>query len=145
MSYKYRISKTMNVNARPEIIFKILTEVGKWTLWTKSVKSMTLLNKDIFEQGTKIKIVQPKLLPMTWKVTKMEKDKSFTWVASSFGLRITSKHIIEVKDDTTSVKLITIYEGILAGLIYKMTVKLTNNYMTMEIEGLKEAAEKVHI
>ena len=144
MGYKYKISKTINVNARPEIIFKILAEIGNWNLWTKSIKSITLLNKNILEKGTKVKIVQPKLLPITWEVTEIEKDKSFTWVTNSLGLRMTAKHIIEPKDDASSVKLITIYEGILAGLIYKMTFGLTNQYMTMEIEGLKEEAEKLN-
>ena len=145
MGYKYRISKTINVNAGPEIIFKILTEIGNWSLWTKSVKSIKLINKNIFEKGTKVKISQPKLLPTTWEVTEIQKDRSFTWVTNSPGLRMTAKHIIEPKDDATTVKLITIYGGILAALIYKMTSGLTNQYMTMEIEGLKAEAERLNI
>lgn len=143
MDYEYRISKTINVNARPETIFKVLTEIGNWNLWTKSVKSITLLNKNIFEKGTKVKIVQPKLLPTLWEVTEIEKDRSFTWVSTSLGFKMTAKHIIGLKDDGTYVELITMHEGLLAGLIYKMTFGLTNQYMTMEIEGLKQEAENL--
>ena len=108
MGHKFMISKTINVEARPEIIYKILTEIGNWNLWTKSVRSIKLLNKKIFEKGAKVKIVQPKLLPTTWEVTEIEKDKSFTWVSNSPGLRMNASHIIELRDDATSVKLITI-------------------------------------
>ena len=58
---------------------------------------------------------------------------------------MTVKHIIEPKNDSTFVGLLTVYEGILAGLIYKMTSGLTNQYMTREIEGLKKEAEKLDL
>ena len=142
MKNKYIIRKPIVANAKPETIFKILTDVGKWNLWTKSVKRITLLNKNNFDRGTKVRVVQPKLLPITWEVTEIENDKFFTWVSNSMGLKMTTKHIIEKKNDATFVELITIYEGILAGLIYIMTSGLTIKYMTMEINGLKEEAEK---
>jgi uncharacterized membrane protein len=142
MGNKYSISKTVIINARPEFIFKILADVVTWNLWTKSVKSIRLLNKNSFDKGTKVRVVQPKLLPITWEVTEIEKDKSFTWVSNPIGLKMTAKHIIEQKSDATLVELITIYEGALAGLIYIMTAGLTNKYMTMEINGLKEESEK---
>ena len=141
MGNKYIIRKVIIVNAKPEIIFKILTGVANWNLWTKSVKSITLLNKNSFDKGTKVKVVQPKLLPITWEITEIEKDKSFTWVSNPIGLKMTAKHIIKQKGDATFVELITIYEGIFSGLIYIMTAGLTNQYMTMEINGLKDEAE----
>jgi len=145
MNHKYCVSKTIIVNARAEIIFKILIDVRNWNLWTKSIKRIELLNKSNFETGTKIKIVQPKLLPITWEVTEIEKDRSFTWVSNSIGLKMTARHAIVQKEEGTFVELVTIYEGILSGLIYKMTSALTNEYMTMEINGLKEEAEKENI
>jgi len=74
MGNKYTIIKPIIVDAKPEVVFKILTEVGKWNLWTKSIKSITLLNKNRFEKGTKVKVVQPKLLSITWEVVEIEKD-----------------------------------------------------------------------
>jgi uncharacterized membrane protein len=142
MHGKYSISKTILVNARAEIVFKILIDVGNWRSWTRSIKRIELLNKKNFEIGTKVKVVQPKLLPITWEVTELEKDKSFTWVSNSIGLKMTARHILVQGDKGTFVELTTIYEGILSGLIYKITAALTDEYMTMEIDGLKEEAEK---
>lgn len=82
---------------------------------------------------------------MTWEITEVEKDKSFTWVANTIGLKMTAKHILMQEAKLTFVELITIYEGIFAGLVYKMTSALTNEYMAMEINGLRQEAEKVKI
>ena len=71
----------------------------------------------------------------------MEKNKYFTWVTKYIGVKMTGKHIIESKNNITSVESVMIYEGIFAKLFYRLTSSLTSQYLTMEINGLKKECE----
>jgi len=141
MGKKYCINKNIIINARPEQIFRVLADVENWNLWTSSVKRITIINDIKFNKGTKVKVVQPKLLPAVWEITEIEKNKCFTWVTKYIGLKMTGKHIIETKNNVTNVELVMIYEGVLAKLFYRLTSSLTSQYLTMEIKGLKKECE----
>jgi len=112
MGKKYCISKNIIINARPEQIFRVLADIENWNQWTPSVKRITIVNDIKFNKGTKARIVQPKLLPALWKITEIEKNKYFTWVTKYIGVKMTCKHIIESKNNITSVESVMIYEGI---------------------------------
>lgn len=142
MAKKFTITKSTITEAVPSVIFKVLTEVEHWHFWTASVKKITLINSNILEKGSRAKVVQPKLPSAVWKVTDIEKNTSFTWVSQSPGIKITAAHLIEVTPAGTRITLTTVYEGILAGLIYKLTAAVTDTYMQMEINGLKQECEK---
>ena len=139
---KYSISKNIMINADPKHIFSVWTDIENWKLWTSSIKRITIINDIKFCKGTKARIVQPKLLPGVWEITEIEKDKYFIWVSESIGLKMTGKHIIEKKNNITNVESTIIYEGIFAKLLYRLTSSLTSQYLTMEINGLKDQCEK---
>jgi len=141
MGKKYCISKNIIINARPEQIFRVLADIENWNQWTPSVKRITIVNDIKFNKGTKARIVQPKLLPALWKITEIEKNKYFTWVTKYIGVKMTCKHIIESKNNITSVESVMIYEGIFAKLFYRLTSSLASQYLTMEINGLKKECE----
>jgi len=137
MSKNYRISRSLVIHADQEKVFKIMTDVEHWNRWTASVKSATLLNTKVLSLNAKVKMYQPKLLPVIWEVTAMEENKSFTWVAISPGLIMTGEHYLEKTENGTLVKLSFTYKGLLAGLAYWLTSALTVKYVGMEINGLK--------
>ena len=143
LSNRLEIQKSSVIHANPALIFKILADVENWHTWTASVKKSTLLNRAVFAVGAKVKIIQPGLLPVTWEITEIQNNKSFCWVSKFVGLEITAKHTIEETDDFSKVVLITTYKGFLSKLIYFLTSDLTHKYMTMELNGLKLASEKL--
>lgn len=145
MGKKYSISKNILINAKPEYIFRVLADIENWNLWTSSIKKIIIINDTKFNKGTKVKIVQPKLLPAVWEITEIEKDKYFTMEKRYVGLKMIAKHILEPRNNTTSVELVMIYEGVLAKLFYSLTSSLTSQYLTMEINGLKNKCEKVSL
>lgn len=143
MNRKLEIQKTLIIRARPSLIFKVLTDVENWNTWTASVRKSSLLNGAPFAIGTKVKIVQPKLLPLTWEITEIRDNNSFTWVSNSFGLRIIAKHLIQEAGDFSIVWLVTMYKGFLSKFFYNLTSDLTEKYMTMEAAGLKLVSEQL--
>jgi hypothetical protein len=145
MHKKYSISRNVLINAKPEHIFRVLADIENWSLWTSSIKKIMIVNDTRLNKGTKVKIVQPKLLSAVWEITEIEKDKYFTMEKRYVGLKMIAKHILEPKNNTTSVELVMIYEGVLAKLFYSLTSSLTSQYLTMEINGLKNKCEKVSL
>lgn len=145
MGKKYSISKNILINAKPEHIFRVLADIENWSSWTSSVKKIMIINDMKFNKGAKVKVVQPKLLSAVWEITEIEKDRYFTMEKRYVGLKMIAKHILEPKNNTTSVELVMIYEGVLAKLFFSLTSSLTSQYLTMEINGLKHKCEKVSL
>ncbi|GGB02118.1 hypothetical protein GCM10011511_26710 [Puia dinghuensis] len=101
------------------------------------------MNNASVEVGTKLRVLQPKLSPAIWIITKIDQDKILIWEKRSLGLKMISEHLIHSDANETKVTIRMNYEGPLAGLIYQLTRSLTNRYMTMEINGLKKESEKL--
>jgi uncharacterized membrane protein len=138
----YVVEKTSVIDAPPKDIFTVLMHLDRWNLWTESITEMSILNNDEPEPGSKIKVLQPKLPPAIWTITKIDPNKTLTWQKKSFGLNMRSEHLIINETNETSVTIRMTYEGPLAGLFYNLTRRLTDRYMTMEINGLKRECEK---
>jgi len=143
MDKDFEIKKSSIIDAKSAIIFKILTDVENWNKWTGSVKKSSLVKGNTFTVGSKIKIIQPKLFPVTWEIIEIQDEKSFTWVSNSIGLNITAKHIIQDRGSLSKVILITTYKGVLSKIVYSLTSDLAHKYMTMEVDGLKLTSEKL--
>ena len=142
MNNKYSIEKSSVINAEPKVIYTILTRLENWNQWTKSITSISLLNTEEIEVGTRIKVIQPKLSPATWTITEIKENSSLVWEKKSVGLKMTAKHSIINDSHNVLVELSVIYEGFFARLAYKLTSSLTDRYMTMELNGLKTESEK---
>ncbi|WP_188932419.1 SRPBCC family protein [Puia dinghuensis] len=143
MKKKYLVEKTSPVHASARHIFNILLRLERWNLWTQSVTGISTLNNASVEVGTKLRVLQPKLSPAIWIITKIDQDKILIWEKRSLGLKMISEHLIHSDANETKVTIRMNYEGPLAGLIYQLTRSLTNRYMTMEINGLKKESEKL--
>jgi Polyketide cyclase / dehydrase and lipid transport len=141
MGSVYILERTSSIRCKPDQIFRILTDVSHWNTWTKSIIDIVIVKGARLEIGSKIKVRQPKLSPAIWTVTEISKNKCIVWEKKSFGLNMTANHLIEESPDISTVKLQVIYSGFLAPVIHKMTSRLTETYLTMEITGLKEKCE----
>ncbi len=144
MGKKQVVEKTSAIAALPNEVFNVLIDVCKWNQWTPSITDISILNNDRLRIGTKIKVLQPKLAPAIWTVKEIEFNKLLTWEKASFGLRIISEHLILIGCNETTVVLRMTYQGPLAALAFMLFHSLTDSYMTMEINGLKRACEKIH-
>jgi len=142
MKRRIFIEKTVVISAQPPDIFRVLMDLEGWRQWTPSITRMSTLDGDRPGRGVKIKVLQPKLPPAIWTITEVDQDRALVWEKGSFGLRMLSGHFISDVAPGTRVTIRITYEGALAGLAYWLSHKLTDRYMTMEINGLKEECEK---
>jgi hypothetical protein len=143
MKNKKCIKKTLPINADSTKVFSVIADVENWNLWTKSITSIAFLNNNKFEIGGQARVTQPKLSPALWTITAIIKNSSFTWQTKTFGVTMTAKHTATATAKGTLAEIEMTYDGWLASLIYKLSKNLTDHYLTMEINGLKNECEKL--
>ncbi|MFZ0140676.1 MAG: SRPBCC family protein [Aeromicrobium sp.] len=136
-------SVTVDIDAAPERVWDVMTDVETWPEWTDTVTSVTRLDEGPLKLDSKASIVQPKLPPTEYVVTEFSPGRSFTWVATSPGVRVTAWHGVEARSDGgTRVRLGVEQAGPLGKVIGRLFFKgLTERYLATEAAGLKARSE----
>jgi uncharacterized membrane protein len=136
-------SIAVDIDAAPERVWTVMTDVETWPEWTSTVTSVTRLDEGPLKLDSKASIVQPKLPPTEYVVTEFSPGRSFTWVATSPGVRVTAKHEIEARPDGgTRVRLAVEQAGPIGKVVGRLFFKgLTERYLATEAAGLKARSE----
>jgi hypothetical protein len=135
-------SRSVDINAAPDAVLAVMSDVQRWPEWTASVTSIMRLDSGPFVLGSRARIRQPKLPPALWTVSAIEPGRSFTWISKGPGILVTAHHSIEPRDGGSRVTLSIRYDGLLAKLVVWMTNDINERYLTMEADGLKARCEK---
>jgi hypothetical protein len=143
MKNNYTVSKNTIIHSHVSTVFGVLADLENWNSWTKSVTSISFLENSRFQVGGKARVIQPKLSPAIWTITEIIENESFVWQTKHPGVKMIARHILKSTSQGTFVEHQVIYKGLLAGLAYKRTSDLTNQYLTIEINGLKSKCEKM--
>ena len=130
------------LHAEAAHIFRVLTDVTHWPEWTPSVQQIEVIKQASLGTGVQVRMHQPKLAPGIWTFSKWQPDQQFSWEKPSAGLTMTAEHRLTPTAQGCEVTLRMTYSGWLSGLLYRLTRKLTTEYMQMEINGLKAICEK---
>ncbi|HTK82855.1 MAG TPA: SRPBCC family protein [Bacteroidota bacterium] len=144
MKAKRLYSITVDIAAPQERIWEVMSDVEHWHTWTPSVRKIRRLDRGPFTLDSKVLIYQPKLPPALWKATAFEEGRSFTWISRGPGIRVTAHHTIEPITGGSRVMLSVQYEGILAGMVSRLTASINDRYLGYEAEGLKKKCEEKH-
>lgn len=143
MKEKNSITKKIIIHADAEKLYGIWTDIEKWNSWTKSVKSISFLENHKFDIDGKAIVEQLKLSPAAWTITAIKANECFTWQTKKMGVTISATHTITSTATGAIAASALIYKGFLAGILYKVSLKLISQYLTMEINGLKAECEKL--
>jgi hypothetical protein len=135
-------SKSVDINAAPDAVLAVMSDVERWPEWTPSVTSITRLDAGPFVVGSRARIRQPKLPPALWTVSAIEPGRSFTWTSKGPGILVTAHHSIDPRAEGSRVTLSIRYEGLLAKLVAWMTKDINERYLSMEANGLKARCER---
>ena len=135
-------SKSIDINAAPDAVLAVMSDVERWPEWTASVTSIKRLDAGPFVIGSRASIRQPKLPPALWTVSAIEPRRSFTWISKGPGILVTAHHSIDPRASGSRVTLSIRYEGLLAKLVAWMTKDINERYLAMEANGLKARCER---
>src|SRR4030095_3143390 len=131
MDFKVRVDIAQN----PSVIWSVLTDLERWPEWTRSMTSLRRLDSGSFGIGSQVRIVQPKLKSLVWRVSDFAEGRAFAWEARSLGLFIRAGHEIQ-SSGSGSIVILTVHQsGWLAPLVNLFTQRLTRDYMKMEAQG----------
>jgi uncharacterized protein YndB with AHSA1/START domain len=138
MNYQTSIA----IDAPPEQVWTVLTDVERWPEWTASMTSVSLIGGAGLAVGSKARIKQPKMPTLVWEVTELEPGQAFTWKAVSAGVTTLAVHRLTTDHQGgVTVSLGVEQRGLLAGLVGLLTGGMTRRYVQMEAEGLKRRCE----
>lgn len=139
-----RFETAIDIDASPASVWHVLTDVESWPRWTASMTSVERLQQGELGVGSSARVTQPKLKPAVYTVTECEPGKSFVWEMQATGVKVRASHFVEERGEGRARMVLGIEQtGALSGLIDLLLGKRTRQYVQMEAEGLKKAAEKV--
>ncbi|WP_433468219.1 SRPBCC family protein [Spirillospora sp. CA-128828] len=132
---------SVDIDAAPETVWNLLTDVERWPDMTDSIDRVELLDKP-FALSSRARVHQPRLRPAVWTVTAIDEDRAFTWESRLPGVTTTAVHEIAPNAAGTVTARLTLDQtGPLSPVIALLTGRLTRRYVTMEANGLKTKAE----
>jgi ribosome-associated toxin RatA of RatAB toxin-antitoxin module len=135
------IRKTIEINAPPARVFRLIYDVERWHTWTASISSVRLTTPGPLAIGSTAEVRQPNLPMARWTVTALEEDLGFTWVSRSPGVRVTGEHWVTATPAGCRAALSISYGGFFGPLLGRLFRRISDRYVTMEAEGLKARAE----
>jgi len=134
----------IDIDATPDAVWQVLSDVESWPKWTASMTSIQLLQQGDLKVGSTAKVTQPKLKPAVYTVTECEPGKSFVWSMKAAGVTVRGGHyVVDRGEGKTRMTLTIDQSGALSGLIGMLFGKRAREYVQMEAEGFKKAAEGV--
>ena len=146
-------SQTVEIDAPPEIVWEVWSDVERWPEWTEGVSQVEVLpdEESAYEEsvdaeslvvGRRVRIRQPKFPTAVWSVTSVEPGRLFEWVSSRPGARVTGRHKVEPRVDGGSTATMSLrFEGLIAKLVARISRSLTGHYIELEAAGLKKVSE----
>ena len=141
-----QFSKTVEVEAPPEVVFDVLVEVERWLEWTPTVTRVERLH-DVgapLAIGSQLRIVQPKVPPGEWTVTALEPGRGFRLLSRSPGATVEASHWVEPlgAGDRSRVTLSVTFAGFLGRIVGRLMRGLNERYLAEEAGGLKRRSEE---
>ena len=135
------IERSIDIAAPPERVWAVMSDVERWHEWTASITSVSRLDDGPFGVGSRALVVQPKLRPATFEVTEYNAGRNFTWKTATSGLTAVAGHVVEPQAGGTRATIALDFTGVPLLLLGWWVRRITNQYFTMETEGLKRRSE----
>lgn len=136
-----RFEHSATIQAPPELVWEIFSDVERWPDWTPTIESVERLDAGRIHLGSRTRIRQPKLQTAVWEVTEFKDGEYFEWVSKGPGITTTGGHRVVGTPEGTVATATIIQEGPLAWLFGRMYAGLTKRYIATETQKLKELCE----
>jgi hypothetical protein len=137
-----RTEQLVTISAEPAAVAAVLLDVPRWPEWTPSVTEVRRRESGPLTVGSTALVRQPRLPPVTWRVTALDPERGFTWVATAPGVHTVGEHYAQPWAGGCRARLALTQSGPLGVLIGTLTRGLTRRYVALEGAGLKRRCEQ---
>lgn len=135
---------SIEIDAPPQLVWDVFSDVERWPEWTASVTSLVGLDGPALAVGRRFAIKQPGMQKLVWKVTEIDPGSSWTWVQRSPGVLVTARHYVTAQPGgRTLVRQELDQRGVLGALVGRLMVKKTKRFLELEAQGLKARSEQL--
>ncbi|WAC90062.1 SRPBCC family protein [Mycobacterium sp. Aquia_213] len=135
---------SIEIDAAPQLVWDVFTDVEHWPDWTASVTSLVGLDGPGLAVGNRFAIKQPGMQKLVWRVTEIDPGLSWTWVQRSPGSLVTARHDVTGQPDgRTLVRQQLDQSGPLGALVGRLMAKKTQRFLQLEARGLKARSEQL--
>ena len=137
-----RFERSIEIDAPQQRVWDVLSDIGGWPQRIETVETVELLTPAPIAKGSRLRLKQPKLPEGTWDVTVWDAPSYFEWTQKMTGATSVAGHRVEaLGEDRARLTLTLEMRGLMISIIGRFYRDLTNQYMTLEAEGMKRAAE----
>lgn len=137
-----QFEKSIEIAAPQERVWDVLSDLEAWPRRIETVDVVELLTPAPITQGSRVRLKQPKLPEGTWDITVWDAPSYFEWTQKTGGMTTTAGHRVESLGEGRSRLTLTLeMRGFLVPVVGLFYRGLTNRYMNLEAEGMKQAAE----
>jgi carbon monoxide dehydrogenase subunit G len=132
---------TVTIEAPPERVWAVLTDVERWPERIPTVTSVERLDAGPLRVGSRTRLEQPRLPTAVWTVTALAEGSSYTWESRSTGVTVTAAHVVEPHADGSRLTLSVTVSGPMSGIGWLMTRSLTKRYVETEAASIRRVSE----
>ena len=137
-----RFEKSIDIDAPQQRVWDVISAIEAWPERIETVDSVELLTPAPIAKGSRVRLRQPKLPEGTWDVTVWEAPSYFEWTQKMTGATSVAGHRVEALGEGRARLTLTLdMRGFLIPIFGRFYRKLTNEYMGLEAEAMKRAAE----
>ena len=136
-----RVETTIQIAAPISRVWEVTVDVEKWPEWSPTMQSIKRLDSGQFAAGSRARIKQPALPELTWTVTSLEKETSFTWETWLLGMRMSATHKLTAAGEGTKNELSVEVGGVTAILMWPLMRSSVRKALRQENAGLKARSE----
>lgn len=135
---------SVEIDAPPQLVWDVFTDVERWPEWTASVRSLVGLDGAALDVGKRFAIKQPGMPKLIWEVTELDPGSSWTWVQRGPGALVTaSHHVVAQPGGRTLARQQIDQSGLLGALVGRLMTKKTKRFLELEGRGLKARSEQL--
>jgi hypothetical protein len=132
----------VDVQASAGVLWRAVTDVTSWPDWTPTIDEVVLLDGTL-ALGSDVRITQPKLRTLVYRVDDWQEGTLFTWTASTSGVRIRASHQVHPSVAGSRLRLTVDMTGPMAPLLAPLVGARTRRYADTEADGLRRFAERL--
>ena len=134
--------KSVTVAAEPAQVWEVLSDLERWPERIPTYDELRRLDVGDLRVGSRAHVKQRGLAAGEWEVSELVDGETFTWTSRQPGVRLVARHHVTAQPDGTSQLTLELEQsGWLSGVVSLFLGRKVRQYVDLEAQALKDAAE----